>query len=100
MERTEKFPLTLDNCLGRAVTETRRMEALGPLSCLWEQSHEQTLTSFFSLVKYLAMLREYVPMVSDPTIIAAVDSLQTDALTVLPFCCAPPGGPAFRRSGF
>ena len=33
--RTEKFPLTLENCLrGEQSRENRRMEALGLLSCL------------------------------------------------------------------
>lgn len=33
--RTEKFPLTLENCLrGERSRENRRMEALGLLSCL------------------------------------------------------------------
>ena len=35
LERTEKFPLTLENGLrGERSRENRRMEALGPLSCL------------------------------------------------------------------
>lgn len=79
---------------GRAVKGEQKDGGTGsPLLSVGTESCANSLASFFSFVKYLAMLREYVPVVSDPTITVAVDSLQTDALTVLPLAALHSGGP-------
>lgn len=81
---------------GRAVTGEQKEVGTGsPLLSVGREPCTNFLASLFSFVKYLAvLLREYVPMVPDPTITVAVDSLQTDALTVLPLAVPHPGGPA------